>query len=155
MRKHKRHRPRQGSIRVPMIGLFDFLSGTFTVNECFYDRYSRHHNQWTRVPLNDLEIAEKIVAHFPDQWRLLEVPIDKYYGFWPTVNYYRGRYNRGAFRHHPIPDRPSFRYQDGQRVSGRSGKKVLTPREIATILITHESRKMNRQDANHALLSRH
>lgn len=154
MGKHLRHTPRQKSRYISAIGLFTFLASAFHANETFYkSRTLRRFNQFTtRKPLTDLELAREIVSHFPDQWRLLEMPVDKYYGFWPTVNYYRGRYNRGRLtsRQREIPPLISFRYDSNmRRVSERSGKRILTPSEIAARIITHEAK---RQDANYVIL---
>lgn len=143
--KRRNHPPQQPSRYAPAIGLFNFLYGAFYANETFYTSSIRQHNQYTRHPLTDIELAQKIISHFPEQWRLLEMPIDKYYGFWPTVNYYRGRFNHGRLNH-GIPEVYSFRYNaSGQRVSERSGKRLLTASEITLRIITHESRRQDAQ----------
>lgn len=147
-----REKPKVKSVYASRIGLFNLLTGLFDLNEFNFDSL-RYRNQWQTRPYTDRQLAEMITKHFPCQRRLIEEPPGKYYGFWPTVNYYRGRYNRGKLTSRiileEIPLRPSFSYNSaGKRISGRSGIRVLTPSEIASILIQHQARLQSaRQDA--------
>lgn len=127
---------------MPGIGLFSVLSAIFDLNECYFLSQRKYNPHKTRLPLTDEEIALKIVNEFPHLSQLLESR--PYYSTWfPTVNYYRGRYNRGALRHISLPDRVCFRYNThGQRVSSRSGWRVLTEKEILTTIAQHEVRKL-------------
>lgn len=130
---------------MPGIGLFSVLSAIFDLNEIYFiSQQFRRKNCRTRPPLSDEEIALKLVFEFPHLSQLLESR--PYYASWfPSVNYYRGRYNRGALRHINLPDRVCFRYNTyGQRVSARSGWRVLKEKEILATIAQHEIRKLTK-----------
>ena len=102
------------------LGFIGFICCLFDANEIFY-------KEKTRPPLTDEQILSAIILEFPS--KATSLTRSQY-----TINYYRGKFNRGDLRRTPF--NVSFRYNsNGVRVEGKYGKTVLTPEKILTKIV--------------------
>jgi len=98
--------------------------------------------------LTDDMIAQMLVEEYPDHPRSLKYLSPGV----PTVNQMRGRYNRGEFSPRDpstgelVPPKIiSFRYnEDGRKVNGRTGSKLLTPYQESAILLRYSKADSSR-----------